>query len=60
MPKGFGRNDLLAVAKVADRAHDRILELQDSAASGAEHGPTGSSTPSEPSGDEDDVDDVPF
>ena len=58
--RSFGRNDLLVVAKVADRAHDRILELQDSAASGAETGPASSSTPSEPSADEDDTDDVPF
>ena len=58
--RSFGRNDLLVVAKVADRAHDRILKLQASDASGAENPPTSSSAPPEPSGDEDDTDDVPF
>jgi len=57
--RSFGRNDLLVLAKVADRAHDRILELQDSAASGAGNGPASSSTPAEVSRDED-PEDVPF
>lgn len=57
--RSFGRNDLLVLAKVADRAHDRILELQASAASGAEDAPSSSSAPAEASADED-PDDVPF
>ncbi|MDE3261417.1 MAG: hypothetical protein OYL41_05450 [Acidobacteriota bacterium] len=57
--RSFGRNDLLVLAKVADRAHDRILELQDSDASGAGNGPTSSSAPAEASRDED-PEDVPF
>ena len=57
--RSFGRNDLLVLAKVADRAHDRILEFQDSAASGAGNGPTSSSVPEEASRDED-PEDVPF
>ena len=28
MAQSFGRNDLLVPAKVADRAHSRIFELQ--------------------------------
>ncbi|MDE0248090.1 MAG: hypothetical protein OXO56_09215 [Gammaproteobacteria bacterium] len=58
--RSFGRNDLLVLAKVADRAHDRILELQDSAASGAGNGPTSSSAPPEASRDDEDPEDVPF
>ena len=56
--RSFGRNDLLVLAKVADRAHDRILELQDSPASGAEDGPSSSSAPGKAS--DDDLEDVPF
>ena len=57
--RSFGRNDLLVLAKVADRAHDRILELLDSAASGAGNGPTNASALAEASRDED-PEDVPF
>ena len=58
--RSFGRNDLLVLAKVADRTHDRIVELQDSAASGAENGPANSSAPPEASRDDEDPEDVPF